>query len=80
MEPIAFSTIHTWNEYLQKSDQIGNLPGIIAVAFDQRNHGSREVNLLANQDWRSGNENHAQDMFANYRKPTFTHLTSSQAR
>lgn len=29
--------------------------GLIAVAFDQRNHGSRLVDARANDDWRSGN-------------------------
>ncbi|KAI1140142.1 hypothetical protein F5Y05DRAFT_307743 [Hypoxylon sp. FL0543] len=37
--------------------------GLIAVAFDQRNHGSRLVDARANDDWRSGNKTHAQDMF-----------------
>ncbi|KAI1105301.1 Alpha/Beta hydrolase protein [Jackrogersella minutella] len=37
--------------------------GLIAVAFDQRNHGSRLVDARANEDWRSGNKTHAQDMF-----------------
>ncbi|KAI1370498.1 Alpha/Beta hydrolase protein [Hypoxylon crocopeplum] len=37
--------------------------GLIAVAFDQRNHGSRLVDGLANEAWRSGNKTHAQDMF-----------------
>ncbi|KAI1441563.1 Alpha/Beta hydrolase protein [Annulohypoxylon stygium] len=37
--------------------------GLIAVAFDQRNHGSRLVDARANDDWRSGNPTHAQDMF-----------------
>ncbi len=30
--------------------------GFIAVAFDQRNHGSRLVEPLANEAWRSGNK------------------------
>ncbi|KAI0451152.1 Alpha/Beta hydrolase protein [Xylaria acuta] len=37
--------------------------GLIAVAFDQRNHGSRLVSELANEAWRQGNPTHAQDMF-----------------
>ncbi|KAI1394309.1 uncharacterized protein F4822DRAFT_44986 [Hypoxylon trugodes] len=36
--------------------------GLIAVAFDQRNHGTRLVDELANEDWRRGNKTHAQDM------------------
>lgn len=68
MEPIAFSAINTWNEHLQQSDARLSSPGLIAVSFDQRNHGSRIVNELANEDWRSGNKRHAQDMFASYRE------------
>ncbi|KAI0400207.1 hypothetical protein F4802DRAFT_504199 [Xylaria palmicola] len=37
--------------------------GLIAVAFDQRNHGSRLVSAAANEAWRQGNPTHAQDMF-----------------
>lgn len=37
--------------------------GLIAVAFDQRNHGSRLVDKVANEAWRQGNPTHAQDMF-----------------
>ncbi|KAI0446164.1 hypothetical protein F4803DRAFT_56473 [Xylaria telfairii] len=37
--------------------------GLIAVAFDQRNHGSRLVSEAANEAWRQGNATHAQDMF-----------------
>lgn len=34
----------------------------MALAFDQRNHGSREVSKVANDSWRAGNERHAVDM------------------
>lgn len=44
-------------------DSLDHKVGLIAVAFDQRNHGTREVTPLANEAWRSGNETHAQDMF-----------------
>ncbi|KAI1308506.1 hypothetical protein F5Y03DRAFT_90597 [Xylaria venustula] len=37
--------------------------GLIAVAFDQRNHGSRLISAVANDAWRQGNATHAQDMF-----------------
>ncbi|KAK3377810.1 hypothetical protein B0H63DRAFT_478031 [Podospora didyma] len=37
--------------------------GLIALAFDQRNHGSRLVHEPANSAWREGNVTHAQDMF-----------------
>ena len=36
------------------------------MSFDQRNHGTREVSAIANEAWRSGNENHAPDMFSCY--------------
>jgi hypothetical protein len=36
--------------------------GLIAVAFDQRNHGTRLVSEKANEAWRAGNEQHAVDM------------------
>ena len=64
MEPIASSTIHEWNERQRATKRAISL---IAVSFDQRNHGTREVDTLANEAWRSGNSRHAQDMFASYR-------------
>lgn len=69
MEPIASSTIHEWNEKVRRRKNKDGPTGLIAVSFDQRNHGSREVNSLANETWKAGNERHAQDMFASYRKP-----------
>ncbi|KAJ8067474.1 hypothetical protein OCU04_004819 [Sclerotinia nivalis] len=60
MEPIASKCIQAWNRQSGSSRTVG----LIAVAFDQRNHGSREVNALANGSWRDGNETHAQDMFS----------------
>jgi hypothetical protein len=41
----------------------GSGRGLIALAFDQRNHGSRTVDDRANAAWREGNGRHAQDMF-----------------
>ncbi|KAF9880749.1 hypothetical protein CkaCkLH20_01791 [Colletotrichum karsti] len=38
--------------------------GLIALAFDQRNHGTRLVSEVANESWRGGNERHAIDMYA----------------
>ena len=67
MEPIAYSTINVWNNHIRSLKKDSGLPSLIAVTYDQRNHGSREVDVQANQDWRSGNDRHAQDMFANYR-------------
>ena len=63
MQPIAATAITQWNERSASKDD-GR--GLIAVTFDQRNHGSRQVSKLANEDWRSGNERHAVDMFSSY--------------
>ncbi|GKZ29694.1 hypothetical protein AbraIFM66950_006096 [Aspergillus brasiliensis] len=57
MTGIGTTIIADWNS--------GNpTKGLIAVAFDQRNHGTREVDPLANEAWRQGNPRHAQDMFS----------------
>ena len=37
--------------------------GLIATAFDQRNHGTRVADPRASQSWKKGNPTHAQDMF-----------------
>jgi len=63
MTPVAASMIRAWNEQSK-----GKGKGLIAVAFDQRNHGGRQVDKLANEAWRQGNERHAQDMFSIYSK------------
>lgn len=67
MRPAGASAIHRWNNELQKMKLPGHRLGLLAVSFDQRNHGSREVNRLANETWRSGNKSHAQDMLGTYR-------------
>ena len=59
MESVASTCINGWNQRRSSDRNVG----LIAVAFDQRNHGSREVNKLANEAWRGGNPTHAQDMF-----------------
>jgi hypothetical protein len=59
MASIASKCVNDWNQRAS----INGGTGLIAVAFDQRNHGSREVDTLANQSWRDGNMRHAQDMF-----------------
>lgn len=68
MAPIASAAIDHWKHRSQASDQDHSSPGLIAVSFDQRNHGSREIDSLANEAWRSGNARHAQDMFSAYRQ------------
>ncbi|KAL8827975.1 MAG: hypothetical protein Q9191_002860 [Dirinaria sp. TL-2023a] len=66
MEPVAASAIQDWNIELERMKETGRRFGLIAVSFDQRNHGSREVDALANEAWRSGNKSHAPDMLAIY--------------
>ncbi|KAH9826391.1 Alpha/beta hydrolase family [Teratosphaeria destructans] len=39
---------------------------LICVGIDQRNHGSRMVDNLANVSWKQGNPTHAMDMFSTY--------------
>jgi len=66
MAPIAHRVISSWNKRIQEG-RAGKKPkGLIAAAFDQRNHGSRKVDDMHNQAWREGNERHAQDMFGCY--------------
>ncbi|KLJ11926.1 hypothetical protein EMPG_12930 [Blastomyces silverae] len=68
MEGSACHAIADWNSRLRDgrvSANQGN-KGLIAVAFDQRNHGSRLVDKLSNGAWREGNPKHAQDMFATF--------------
>lgn len=52
MASVASSCINDWNQRRSPDCKVG----LIAVAFDQRNHGSREVNSRANEAWREGNE------------------------
>ncbi|KAG4033879.1 hypothetical protein MFRU_004g03770 [Monilinia fructicola] len=60
MENVASRCIQAWNQH----EGADRTVGLIAAAFDQRNHGSREVHAPANESWRDGNETHAQDMFS----------------
>jgi pimeloyl-ACP methyl ester carboxylesterase len=63
MAPFAADIITVYNK---KHKSNHNARGLIAVSFDQRNHGTREVTPLSNEAWRGGNPTHAQDMFSNY--------------
>lgn len=72
MAPIASRAITEWNR-LQQSSSSGSSShdkgsdsrrGLIAVAFDQRNHGGRLVDDRANQAWKKGNPMHAVVMFS----------------
>ncbi|ERF76454.1 hypothetical protein EPUS_07334 [Endocarpon pusillum Z07020] len=66
MQPFAACTIADWNERIREGRAGSSQPakGLIAVSFDQRNHGTREVDGLANEAWRAGNPRHALDMFS----------------
>lgn len=78
MAPLAAHTITEWNNRI-KQDRASKKPkGLIAVSFDARNHGSREVDKLANEAWRQGNPRHAIDMFSCYR--TSFHYISSPSQ
>src|SRR4051812_39334169 len=59
MANMASAAITDWKQRAPADNKLG----IIAVAFDQRNHGTRLVHQLANETRRHGNETHAQDMF-----------------
>ena len=66
MGTIAMRLVSAWSErrrHTPSSSAGAPSPGLIALAFDQRNHGSRRVHPSANNAWREGNETHAQDMF-----------------
>ena len=73
MTAIAIAAITEWNKKIEQGiTTAGSSPesarGLIAVSFDQRNHGTRLVDLLANEAWRQGNPRHAQDMFSIFRE------------
>ncbi|GAD92153.1 conserved hypothetical protein [Paecilomyces variotii No. 5] len=63
MAGIAGTIITDWNQRLANGQSSSN-QGLIAVSFDQRNHGTRLVEPLANEAWKQGNPRHAQDMFS----------------
>lgn len=65
MEPLAASIIQ---DHVQRFSTGTERPSanLIVVSFDQRNHGSREVDKRANEAWSAGNKTHAQDMFSIY--------------
>ncbi|KAF2707893.1 hypothetical protein K504DRAFT_458381 [Pleomassaria siparia CBS 279.74] len=66
MDPIAAQIIHAWNTRIADNGAGKFPPGLIAVSFDQRNHGTRLVDKLHNEAWRQQNPRHAQDMFSCY--------------
>ncbi|KAF1982597.1 hypothetical protein K402DRAFT_339904 [Aulographum hederae CBS 113979] len=66
MAPVAAATVSAWNQRLNEGRGGKSPKGLIAVAFDQRNHGSRLVDQLSNEAWRQGNKRHAMDMYTIY--------------
>ena len=60
---IAVTILNYWNKSRRPS-LTDVKPGLIAVTFDQRNHGTREIDPLVNKSWRQGNPRHAQDLFS----------------
>jgi pimeloyl-ACP methyl ester carboxylesterase len=83
MAGVATTIVDHWNRK-SKSSTNGKRRGLIAVTFDARNHGTRLVDPLSNETWRTGNERHAQDMFSVYSESNcqiydvhITSLTSS---
>ena len=58
MHDIASRSVHAWHNHQAASEK----RGLIALCFDQPNHGSRIVSEKANQAWNKGNESHAIDM------------------
>lgn len=54
---------HVWlDHYYQKKASSDNLPHLIAVTFDLRNHGAHMLENRYNMDWANGNKAHAPDM------------------
>ncbi|KAI5287200.1 hypothetical protein KEM54_006166, partial [Ascosphaera aggregata] len=86
MEVMARLAIKDWNDRLRAGNvsHCRNDIGLIAVAFDQRNHGSRLVDHLANESWRGGNPRHAQDMITTaailISTPDYGNLMADRAR
>jgi hypothetical protein len=63
MAGIAARCVGAWNSREAGEGGDGGRRGLIALAYDQRNHGSRVVDEKANGSWREGNAMHAVDMF-----------------
>ena len=68
MADFGSRAVAAWAERQRQGDGGGGGPaagrGLVAVALDQRNHGSRLVDAARNQSWRAGNPSHGVDMFA----------------
>ncbi|KAF2654315.1 hypothetical protein K491DRAFT_693960 [Lophiostoma macrostomum CBS 122681] len=64
MTPIATQVLRAW--HARSSNPSPSTKGLIALSFDQRNHGTRLVDPLHNEAWRQGNPRHAPDMFSSF--------------
>ncbi|OCH94879.1 alpha/beta-hydrolase [Obba rivulosa] len=64
VEWVAHSTLQGVQE--RRKDGAQPAQDLLIVTFDQRNHGSRLVTELANEDWAKKNDRHAIDMYAIY--------------
>ncbi|KAL2879554.1 hypothetical protein SGCOL_005164 [Colletotrichum sp. CLE4] len=62
MGDIASRVISQWEE-ISSSSASGSTRALIAVAFDQQNHGTRTASAAARDSWREGNKTHALDMW-----------------
>jgi hypothetical protein len=65
MASTAATIIGEWNSRSSSTENQNqnSKVGLIAVSFDQRNHGTRMADEASNGAWREGNKTHAQDMF-----------------
>lgn len=61
MSDIASRTIAAWNAQSSAS-AAASRRGLVALAFDMPNHGTRLVSEAANHAWDRGNDQHAVDM------------------
>lgn len=77
MAPFAIAAITDWNNRVQDGRAQSPAKGLIAITFDQRNHGTRIIDPIANEAWRQGNPRHAQDMFSIFRELQHMHIYPS---
>ncbi|KAK8089420.1 hypothetical protein PG997_004381 [Apiospora hydei] len=66
MATFAALALSAWHARTNDNNSTGSSSpsrGLIAVAFDERNHGTRLAHKASNDAWRDGNKTHAQDMF-----------------
>lgn len=73
--PCTITAVYLLHPRLQVSDYMAPIAAAIldaatsptlCIAFDQRNHGTREIEPFRNEAWRQGNERHALDLFSSY--------------